>query len=323
MVASQVRVLFMLNAIAVSLGPGAIAGGSPQAVAPISVRLALRAHTITLGEPVILDYAIANSTQSPVAVDMGEDEDYEAWLTVSVAPLSAARRAVAVRSSEPLRIGGTSVPPVIPVTPQYGLHRHIVVSRRLSFAGPGRYTVLVQSSIPYLIGGDAGTIRTLRPGLRPYTPPTGILNVKDTLTLVVKPQNVARLHKTARSLVAAATARGRNVEEARTAIQALFTMPPKFVADEWLALVQNEQLGYQIATAVIEMARTKSPQAVDILAKLQSDAKRPTYVTAPARAGLLHMWQQGDLPLKHQIANHFIRSEGRMPKAESITSPVD
>jgi hypothetical protein len=198
-----------------------------------------------------------------------------------------------------------------------------VVSRRSSFVGPGRYTLQVESEIPYLIGAEAGTVVSLRPGYLPFTAPTGVVRVTNRLTLVVKPENVARLHKTARSLISAATVRGRNVVDAVTAIQSLFTMPPKIVAGEWLALFQNEGLGFQTSMAIQELTRTGSPQAADILEKLNSDAKRPAYVRATARAGLLHMWKQGDVPLKHRIADHFIKTEGRMPSAASFSPPPD
>jgi hypothetical protein len=313
--------LLIFSVISVSPNSTASAGALPASVAPISVRLALKANTITLGEPVVLDYDIADSIQRPVTVDLGEDQ--EVWLTVSIAPKSAAHRAVAVRSLESLRIGGISTSRVRPVTRPSKILGHIVVSRRMSFVGPGKYTLLVVVEIPYLIGGEAGTIVSMRPDYPKFTPPTGVLRLRRTLTLVVKPRDTARLHRKARSLIYAATVRGRNVVDALTAIQALFTMPPDFVAGEWFALFQNPELGFQTNTAIQEMARTGSLQAADILARVSSDPTHTGEVRATARAGLFHMWQQGGPPLKRQIANHFIRSEGRMPAAGSITNPVD
>lgn len=226
---------------------------------PFSVQATLVTPAqITLGEPILVRYKIANGSQQRVAVRLGiYGTD---WYTLTMCDAHGAAvpaipdpRPKHPQGSHPSQNGffhkGETSTDYIPVT------------KRLSIQRPGQYILTIHVSLPYAMdassaGGDPEALVAA----------SGLTQTQDiTFPILVTNADPIRLRATAEAL-RQATLTEQNGLLARAEVEALFSMPEAQAASSWrsLALKPSTSTG----SVASELAELRSAMGVDILAEM-------------------------------------------------------
>jgi len=226
---------------------------------PFSIQASLvtPAH-ITLGEPILVRYKIANNSGQRVAAQLGiYGTD---WYTLTMRDA-----------------GGTAVLAIPDLRPKYpqGSHAsqngffhdgetstdYIPVTKWLSIQRPGQYTLTIHVHLRYAVDDTSaeGASATLLAD-------AGLTQTQDiTFPILVTNADPLRLRATAEAL-RQATLTEQNGILARAKMEALFSMPEAQAAASWRSLALKPSMSTDLVAS--ELAELRSATGVDILAEM-------------------------------------------------------
>ena len=210
---------------------------------------------ITLGEPILVRYRIANNSGQRVAANLGiYGTD---WFTLTMRDANGVAVPV-IPDSRPAHPQGA-------YSSKSGFFRagssdtgYIPITKGLAIQHPGQYTLIIHARLPYVMD-DALT----EGASEALATDSGFAQTQDiTFPILVQPADLNRLQATAEALRKASTDR-MNGQLALAYMDALFSMPEAQAAASWRSLA----LKPSIDTGVVanELAELRSATGVDIL----------------------------------------------------------
>jgi hypothetical protein len=261
----------------------------------IAVQVALARPVLSVGEPVVLNYAITNQAQDITSVALGKYG--KEWARVSI--LNDAGEAVPSvpdhRVSNDLD-GAFGVYDEPSLDAGEVVQGTLVASENNTINASGEYSVRVEISIPYTVGQT--------PALY-----SSVVN----LPLTVTPLDATQLGHTAAALRIQAL--GSDPERPSEAIAELFSMPEAHVLPTWQSLARDTTLNETWQSAVIgQLGRLGSSNCVSLLGELAWDPQQTELVRTQAGFALrnIHYTTQDPL-IKQQVEELYIANEGAFP----------
>ncbi len=256
---------------------------------PLSIQASLiTPEQITLGEPILVRYKIANDSGQRVAAHLG---NYGTdWYTLTM------------RDAQGVAV--TAMPDPRPSHPQ-GAHStqngffhdgqtstdYIPVTKRLSIQHPGQYTLTIHVNLPYAV--DDTSVEGASDALATAS---GLMQTQDiTFPILVTKADPIRLRTTAEAL-RKASLNGLNGTLARAELAALFSMPEAQAASSWRALALNP--GLDTDAVASELAELHSNTGTDILAEM---ADLPALNCTPISDRLNRLYNTGTPTLREHI----------------------
>lgn len=241
----------ILSLMAVGLAvwsASASAIGAASTSQPLSVQIALTSDAVTLGEPITLQYRIANSSDDSVSVDMGEDK--RGWLSFSLVDA----------------LGTPAQTYTEILTRQSGIHSDGI---RLDQHGESMgYMVIGRGIKPEHIGQYHLTIVANLGYRKSEKGKSESFSQRYVLPLTVTPKDTEKLISDAAALGEAA-AHDTDVSERHAAVEALFLMPATEADPAWQALISVSDLPVSTAADIAkQLVRLNSVAGADLLAKM-------------------------------------------------------
>lgn len=309
-------------------GAVALVGVLPAAAntaTPIHVEMSLATKpTITLGEPILLQYSVVNDTQEKVGVEWGRAAGYEqgseqaGWYTITLTDV-AGNSVPAAAEATSSRRGFTLMPDPF-LSPNTASKNFAVVTRRFVVPHPGRYVLKVHIQLPYaVVPKDQESPLVLKDDLKS----AGTVLTQDySFPLTVTRFDEPRLQATAEALRKAIGISNLSDGNRRSAdIDALFSMPEAQAAPSW-KLMANDP-GMNAWGIADRLGRVHSAVAADILAQMRQDPRLSPDVQNQISRSLNEMYNNGDAPLRSHVRNIGASFGISMPEKVAIPVPTD
>lgn len=254
-----------------------------------------RQTQVMLGEPILLDYSIALSSEGE-RIKVFAGEDTPDWLTVSLLDEHGNKiktRPCVVKTSD---LSGGLVSPVPVLEAQKNkLSGSFVVTSQVRPPRPGKYRLLVTGHVRYIPSADPPDALTVKPRA------PAEFTREWSFNLEVTSPNVSELHKLSDKLAGTISAAKSSRDERRLAVRMLFSIPEEFSLHSWRSLAVDPKLASGDAALVIdELLCMGTLTAADILAMMWKDQGRSVAMTA-----LLNLWWFGDAEIKTHIERVF------------------
>lgn len=295
-------VLAIFSASGFAISP--VSAQSPQGK-PLSVEASLVTPSrITLGEPILLRYKIANDSGLKVAAHLGlYGTD---WYTLTL--------------NDAYGPGAYSVPDPRPAHPQ-GAHStqngfinlgvpstdYIPVTKRLFIQRPGKYILTLHVSIPYLLDETSNEAVPDESIMA-----SGLKQTQDiTFFITVLPADPAHLRATAGVLRVAAV-NGQDGPLARASMDLLFAMPEAQATTNWRLLALKPSASSDLVAS--ELIDLHSATALEILAEMLNV---PNLECSPISDRLNHLYNVANPVLREQIKAVARRRGFEMPQVAS------
>lgn len=293
------RVIVMLFALALATLP---AYADNDSVGPFNIQASLITPThITLGEPILVRYQIANDSGQRVAAHLG---NYGTdWYTLTM------------RDAQGVAVA--TIPDPRPAHPQ-GAHStqngffhdgqtstdYIPVTKQLSIQHTGQYTLTIHVNLPYAV--DDTSVEGASDALATAS---GLIQTQDiTIPILVTDADPIRLQATAENL-RKASIDGQNGQLALANMDALFSMPEAQAAASWRALAFTPSMFTDAVAS--ELAELHSAIGVDILAEMSAI---PGLNCTPISDRLNKLYNAGTPALREHI-KAIVRQHGfEMPE---------
>jgi hypothetical protein len=214
-------------------------------------------QTISLGEPIVLDYTITNRSTGETGVYLGHEQ--RSWLTIYLLD-DAGRQVGSVTDTVSPRPEGLRFPGAR-VQRGRSYRGRLVVGQWLAVPRAGRYTLRVQVRLPYAIAqtGPAFVGERLK-----YS--STVVTTGYDFPFTVTPSDPDRLRSLAGSLRQAAIQPGANNV---AAINSLFSLPEAYALPSWQALIRDPRsrtfrytIGRQLERVSPEAAATLRPDVL-------------------------------------------------------------
>lgn len=307
------RVIVALAAAQMPASTPVVAGGSVQE--PLRVEMSLASSSVAAGEPIVLNYRIANSSDQESAVYLGQVwQKGEGWLTVSLIDGRGRSVANAPDMRPRVRNPKTTAPSIALLSPHSAHEGQLIVNSRFDNINPGSYRLMIRAHLPFALS-PAGSDVPLQ-GLSREDLSVPALKKEFTLPLMVKRADSQRLLATAQTL-GSSLLDPTYPGDKSPLIQALFSMPPRYAMPVWRAVIDNPGgvVGPVAYGALIgQLDRMNSAVAADLLAYMVWQSKGAGSSAVDVRYLLLEKHEQGGAVLKKHIESLFVRYEGKMPK---------
>lgn len=125
-----------------------LAPSTPQSTTGVAISYSLATHSLTLHEPVVLDFSAKNETDRAVTLDLGQDRKggYEFWVT----PPSGTRVKLPRYSR-----GGFTIGSKVSIEPGETFSQSLVLSEFYAFPLPGTYQLEGRLTQPIILNGGA------------------------------------------------------------------------------------------------------------------------------------------------------------------------
>ncbi len=271
----------------------------------LDLEMEITKKTVSLGEPIILDYKIINSSSSDEAyIHLGEFSKW--WLTISLVD-EAGREAPAIKAIPPPGKQALQGRAAF-ISPMSGFPGHFIVNQWFVVSRPGNYRLNVHARLNYVLGSHARRVTQEQLAKGSDT----ALTRDYSFPIVVTRREPARLRAVAESLRAALSeAKGH---QTRRLVEALFTMPAAYAAPSWQELINDPERPIDIQSSVTgRLARFPSLEAADFLTWIAWSSKIPEHTRPGVKNILRRFHEKGNANLKQHVEQIFIRIEGKMP----------
>jgi|GEM_PF-1241846 len=178
-----------------SAGPSPAKQGAAQMSDQVTVSYSPADASLSLHEPVVLNFAVSNGSQQPVSLDLGQDRKEAFSITVK----GPDGRRVQL---PPLRREGISLVGTIPLAAQQTYTQRLLLNEWYEFAAPGPYEVVIRLDNP--VRGPGGVT---------VHEPT-----ESRIELKIGPRDADRLRQRAEALAARASNKASYEEAAEAAL---------------------------------------------------------------------------------------------------------
>lgn len=281
-----------------ALSPAPVSA-SEDVTPPLDVQVSLVTPArITLGEPILLRYKIANDVEQKVAAHLGVYGTD--WYTIT---LRAANKTVMPSTQDP-----RPAQPSGAFSTQNGfLNRggysagYIPVTKRMVIQHPGWYTLTLHVNIPYALGSDTAE-----------GSPDAISQDMAFQILVTKADPV-RLRATATTLQQAiskaSVGSSTDVPLVRAELDALFSMPEAQAAESWKVLARQQNINTDWVAS--ELADLRSVTGTDILAEMLHN---PVITSTRVSTHLDELYNTGVPAVREHIKEIASRHGLNLPK---------
>lgn len=256
--------------------------------------------TVVLGEPILLNLAVQNSSDQPASIYTHEADS---------TPLITERF---------IEAGGKPVAPVVKFLdkPQKTDVMHVwngislrandsnswqsLASAGITFPHPGNYVLQVHVQYPYVVGDiDQGSHYVLK---NDYSFPLKIVESNSSSLQIIAEQFHKSIMQTS------------DVNKRSLLIKSLFSMP-ETVYPAWQSLIEEPKLdGGELSETVVELAKLKTIKSADLLAEIIWSPSQPRSVIAEAAPGsyLDKMYDAGNPALKKHIEGLYKQNGSEM-----------
>lgn len=251
---------------------------------PLHFEVHLVSNSVILGEPIVLRYRLANTSERVIAVRMGQDK--KDWITMRLE--GSSETALAPRPDLRLRQGGI-YSAEIRISPGSSATGYFVVSQRFFVSRAGDYAL----SLDVLASCELEFQRSEEPPVE-----RTVLTESHAFPLMVTAAQPARLRAIAEALWEAAAQAGN--QERIMSLEALFSMPEEYALDTWRAAAADPRLLHSRVFIADQLERLCTITAADLLAEMALN-------TPPGVAGKLLVEGQAEsesLPLTLSFSVH-------------------
>ena len=219
---------------------------------PGPIQATFASKSVTLGEPIVLNYKITNVENRGVLVSL--TQDFRDWARMTL--IDASGHAVPAIAFPPPAKNEIYKDPTLSVAANDTGEGCIVVSRQFQPTYPGQYRLSVSAHLAYswedLSGEKSADDQTL------------------TVPLTILPRYPKKLIAVAQGLRQEAV-QDKSVEKRQLAEQLLFTMRDPICLPVWRALATDPSLDGSRAVEVAGyLGKVETTNAADILAEMQS-----------------------------------------------------
>jgi hypothetical protein len=207
----------------------------------------------SLGEPIVLNYKLTNTSTEPVEIDWQHEitslrnsgpNNLPPWLGITFIQ-SLGREIPCVPDTRWKMSGVRSEPPPI-LQPGMSREEQIVLSLWFTPDRTGRYRILFKPHLSYSSAKDSG-----------------VLAEEKSLELVINMRNPARLLRVAQGLRDQTEDKTLTYQQRETAVHALFTMPEDVVLPVWRSLLIGHKSFYKVlALGYLRKLDTPNTQAL-------------------------------------------------------------
>lgn len=282
----------LLNTMAVATltSPSLAEGGQTP---PITIEMSLASTTAMQGEPLVLHYKITNPASQSVALQMGQQR--ESWLTVSLK--DAAGQAAPSHKDIPLPfLGGVSL--VEPgLSSGNSLQGSLEVGYWATPSHPGKYTLIVQTQLPYRFDGQPEMASDSQGG-------NSVLAQQFSLGLVITPAGHGHLRMTAETL-RSRFAMGQDSDQ-KTDIASLFAIPEQDALPIWEEAANDLSLNILTRSEIArQLFHVHSINAFNTLATMARNPAEHDSIRESASLYMGAMYRNGDATLKSYIQTWY------------------
>ena len=288
-------IISTLMAFSLMLGGNQLRAQSEAADSgPINLTVSLAGSpTVSLGEPILLKYAI-NNTGGQKANVFTEDSKQNSLITERFTDTAGKTLVPSVNPIPPYRSPNTLFifdgPNLEGMNADTSRSWETVANAYVTFPHPGRYVLRVHVQNPVVFGDDDQA-------------PRHLLSGDHVFPLTVVQANPTALRDTAERLRQSVLST-TDLNARATLIKALFSMPEASASTSWQTLVEEPRLdGYALNQIGTALARIHTARAADILMEMVWEPVQTPLACAEAMSGqhLDAMYDTGDAELKKHI----------------------
>lgn len=228
---------------------------------PIRVEVSLANSTLSQGEPIVLRYKFVGTEAEEVHLYMGRDK--KEWLSLTLADAQG-DNAPAIPDLR-IRQGGIRPSGTLGASATSHAVEYVIATRMVCPLHPGDYRLSALARLPYAMKSQRAGVM---PNLWEQTYGT-VLTREDIFALTITPLDPDRLRAVAQQLAATAAQDSDRVR-GTVALQALFSMPGKYVFSVWQEVTRSEDPNLLDRWGVIsdELARVQSVETANILSEM-------------------------------------------------------
>lgn len=232
-----------------------------QEISPVRLEISLVENVLSLGEPIVLRYEFIGVQSEVVLLDMGRDR--KEWLSITF--VDAKGKAAPAIADPRMQQGGLRRTGVIGASATSHAVEYVVATRLLHPMHAGAYRLIALARLPYAMKSQSEGVWS---HLWEQTYGT-VLTRGDTFALTLTPLDPDRLQAVAQQLAGTA-AQDNDRVRGTVALQALFSMPGKYVFPIWQEVTQSENPTLLRRWDVIsdELARVQSLETANILSEM-------------------------------------------------------
>lgn len=250
-------------------------------------------QTLTLGEPIVLHYIIANDSAQQMNVEMGLDGAIGGTKWIAKSLTAANGKSIPIRDDpHHTDAGGLHFNSVL-IGPNEQREGDLVASQWFSIPSPGEYTLGIQVHLAYGTGQSVDS--SIENSLA--SPATFAQEYRFPVTITAS--DLSRLQTLAASLEHAAT-HAKDPHQAAILIQELVSMPEAQAWASWMELSKNPALQSTLAS---ELARFPTTKTADLLSQMAWPATASPSQTGSSQAyeRLSEMYNHSTGKLKDHI----------------------
>ena len=228
---------------------------------PVRLEVSLAEDVLSLGEPVVLRYEFIGTQAEAVLLDMGRNR--KEWLDLNF--VDVAGNTAPTVSDPHMRQGGLRRTGVIGASATSHAVEYVVATRLVRPMHSGNYRLTALARLPYAMKSQSESVTS---SLWEKTYGTVFIQ-EDTFALMLTALDPDRLQAVARQLAATA-AQDNDWVRGTVALQALFSMPGKYVFPIWQEVTRSENPNLLGHWDVIsdELARVQSFETATILSEM-------------------------------------------------------
>ena len=219
--------------------------------APLKVEMAAASKTVSVGEPLVVNYNITNNSRQALTVLLGVRKSD--WYSLSSPSQADAREFSLNQYTE--EVQGFHALPMQRISSAGLLSGSLVLKQVGDKLKPGQHSVSLNADIPYTTAnGEQGELQQSYP-----------------LTFTVVAASPSHLQDVARSLQRTVLA-NKTLEDSRVAISALMALPEAEAMPALSALASDPNLALRSRKELVEqLSVLASPKAVSLLAEMYWD----------------------------------------------------
>lgn len=288
---------------------------------PVRIEVSLAENILSLGEPIVLRYEFVGTQAEVVELYMGRDK--KEWLSLT---LVDAEGNTAPAIPDPRMKQGGIYSTGIGASATSHAVEYVVATRLMRPTHPGDYRLTALARLPYAMKFQS---ESTWPHLWEQTYGT-VLIWEDSFTLTLTALDPDRLRTVAEQLAATAVQDDDRVR-GTVALQALFSMPGKYVLPIWQKVTRSDNPNLLDRWGVIsdELARVQSFEAATILSEMvwsppRAVQERLKVVLEPSGLNVMAMnnvamkftniYFTADPTLKQQIADLYVAHGREVPR---------
>ena len=293
---------------------------------PVRVEVSLANDTLSLGEPIVLRYEFIGTQAEAVLLDMGRNR--KEWLDLNFVDVRG--NTASVIPDPRMRQGGLRRTGIIGASATNHAIEYVVVTRLVRPMHHGDYRLSALARLPYAMKSQSEGV-TSSLWERAYGT---VLMREDTFALTLTALDPDRLQAVAWQLAATA-AQDNDRVRGTVALQALFSMPEKYVSPVWQEVTRSENPNLLDRWGIIsdELARVQSLEAATILSEMVWEPPpavrdRLKIVLEPSGLNVMAMnnvamkfaniyFTAGPI-LKQQIANLYLTHGREVPQMPTL-----